>query len=78
MINDENSLGEAMVELTRTIANAIDLFEAKADTGMNVKFLWTKVGRSVVIEDEPMIRVSIGAKLNTGTEVFNLQIHGDD
>jgi len=78
MINDRDSLGEAMVELTRTIANAIDLFEAKADTGMDVRFLWSKIGRSVVIEDESMIRVSVGAKLNTGTETIQLDVHGDD
>ena len=78
MITDENSLGEAMTRLTRTIANAIDMFEADAPAGATVELKWVAAGKSNIIPTEQMWRVSVEASLDTGTEQHQLLIHGDE
>lgn len=78
MITDRNSLGEAMVQLTRTVANAIDLFEANTSEGSNVELKWIIAGKSAIIETEQMWRVSLEAKLDAGAIQEQLIVHGDD
>lgn len=78
MITDRDTLGQAMVELTRSVANAIDMFEKNTDGNSTVKCVDLFMGRSAIIPDEPMIRVSVRATLDTGTEQFDLTVHGDD
>lgn len=67
-----------MRELTRRIANDINMFESDMPVGSTVELKWVSAGKSVVIPDEPMWRISVEASLDTGTEQFQLLIHGDD